>query len=109
DKLWTLDGGRSFRVLERYKPMVNVWNKSGTQIPTRLRGEEVDLIAATAGRMIDLKKTGAPVNFTYNQGAWMQSFWIVPKGARNRENAMRLMAFYARPENEAQFSQLFAN
>ena len=35
--------------------------------------------------------------------------WIVPKGAKNRENAMKLMAFYARPENEAQFAQLFPN
>ena len=109
DKLYPLDVDRAFRVLEQHKPLINVWYKSGTQIPTLLRGEEVDLIEATAGRMIDLKRSGAPVNFTYNQGAWMQSFWIVPKGARNRENAMRLMAFYARPENEAQFSQLFAN
>src|SRR5215831_3383598 len=109
DKLYPLDVDRAFRILEQHKSLINVWYKSGTQIPTLLRGEEIDLIAATAGRMIDLKKSGAPVNFTYNQGAWMQSFWIVPKGARNRENAMRLMAFYARPENEAQFSQLFAN
>src|SRR5262245_57539354 len=79
DKLYPLDVDRAFRILERYKPLVNVWYKSGTQIPTLLRGEEVDLIAATAGRMIDLKKSGAPVNFTYNQGAWMQSFWVVPK------------------------------
>ena len=49
------------------------------------------------------------MNCTYNQGAWMQSFWIVPKGAKNRENAMKLMAFYTRPEPEAQFAQLFPN
>jgi putative spermidine/putrescine transport system substrate-binding protein len=109
DKLYPLDVDRAFRVLERHKSLINVWYKSGTQIPTLLRGEEIDLIAATAGRMIDLKRSGAPVNFTYNQGAWMQSFWIVPKGAKNKENAMKLMAFYARPEPEAQFSQLFAN
>jgi putative spermidine/putrescine transport system substrate-binding protein len=59
--------------------------------------------------MIDLRRSGAPVDFTYNQGAWIQSFWVVPKGARNRESAMKLMAFYTRPENEAQFSTLFAN
>lgn len=109
DKLYPLDVDRAFRILERHKPLINVWYKSTTQIPTLLRGEEVDLIAATGGRMIDLKRSGAPVDFTYNQGAWMQSFWVVPKGARNRENAMKLMAFYARAENEAQFSQLFPN
>jgi putative spermidine/putrescine transport system substrate-binding protein len=109
DKLYPLDVDRAFRVLERHKPLINVWYKSTTQIPTLFRGEEVDLIEATGGRVIDLKRSGAPVNFTYNQGAWMQSFWVTPKGAKNKENAMKLMAFYARPENEAQFAQMFAN
>ena len=109
NKLYPLDVDRAFRVLERHKPLINVWYKSTTQIPTLFRGEEVDLIEATGGRVIDLKRSGAPVNFTYNQGAWMQSFWVTPKGAKNKENAMKLMAFYARPENEAQFAQMFAN
>jgi putative spermidine/putrescine transport system substrate-binding protein len=109
DKLYPLDVDRAFRVLERHKPLINVWYKSTTQIPTLFRGEEVDLMEATGGRVIDLKRSGAPVNFTYNQGAWMQSFWVTPKGAKNKENAMKLMAFYARPENEAQFAQMFAN
>jgi len=109
DKLYPLDVDRAFRILERHKSLINVWYKSTTQVPTLMRGEEVDLIAGTNGRMTDLVKSGAAVKWTYNQGAWMQSFWIVPKGAKNRENAMKLMAFYARPENEAQFAQLFAN
>lgn len=109
DKLYPLDVDRAFRILEQRKAMINVWYKSTTQIPTLLRGEEVDLIAATNGRMADLVKSGAPVKWSYDQGAWMQSFWIVPRGAKNRENAMKLMAFYARPEPEAQFAQGFPN
>src|SRR5262245_51904507 len=107
DKLYPLDVDRAFKLLEQHKPRVNVWYKSITQIPTLMRGEEVDLIEATSTRMIELERSGAPVGWTWNQGAWMQSFWITPKGAPNRENAMKLMAFYTRPEPEAQFVQAF--
>ena len=60
DKLYPLDVDRAFKILERHKSLVNVWYKSTTQIPTLMRGEEVDLIAATNGRMTDLVKSGAP-------------------------------------------------
>ena len=109
DKLYPLDVDRAFRFLAEHKSLINVWYKSTTQIATLFRGEEVDLVEATGGRVIELRRSGAAVNFTYNQGAWMQSYWVTPKGARNKENAMKLMAFYTRPENEAQFSQLFPN
>jgi putative spermidine/putrescine transport system substrate-binding protein len=105
--LYPLDVDRAFRFLESRKDVVNVWYKSPAQIQTLLRGGEVDLIEGFSGRLIDLKKAGADVDWTFDHGAWMQSFWIVPKGAKNREGAMRLMAHYARPEPEAQFAELF--
>jgi putative spermidine/putrescine transport system substrate-binding protein len=107
DRLYPLDVDRAFKLLERHKPLINVWYKNITQIPTLMRGEEVDLIEATSTRMIELQRSGVAVGWTFEQGAWMQSFWIVPKGSKNRENAMKLMAFYTRPEPEAQFTQAF--
>ncbi len=109
NKLYPLDVTRAFNYLKAHKAMVNVWYKQTTQIPTLMRGQEVDLIEGTSGRLSDLKQSGAPVDFTWNQGAWLQSYWIVPKGAKNRENAMKLMAYYTRPQNEAKFASLFAN
>ena len=67
----------------------------------------MDIVEGFSGRLIDLKKAGADVDWTFENGAWMQSFWIMPKGAKNREAAMRLMAHYTRPEPEAQFAELF--
>jgi putative spermidine/putrescine transport system substrate-binding protein len=107
DKLYPLDVDRAFKVLDQHKKLVNVWYKSITQIPTLMRGEEVDLIEATSTRMIELQRGGAPVGWTWGQGAWMQSFWITPKGAKNRENAQKLLAFYTRPEHEAEFVKAF--
>jgi putative spermidine/putrescine transport system substrate-binding protein len=105
--LYPLDVDRAFRFLEARKDVVNVWYKSPAQIQTLFRGGEADLVEGFSGRLIDLKKAGADVDWTFDHGAWMQSFWIVPKGAKNREAAMRLMAHYARPEPEAQFAELF--
>jgi putative spermidine/putrescine transport system substrate-binding protein len=105
--LYPLDVDRAFRFLEARKDVVNVWYKSPAQIQTLLRGGEVDLIEGFSGRLIDLKKAGADVDWTFDHGAWMQSFWITPKGAKNRENAMKLMAHYTRPEPLAQFAELF--
>jgi putative spermidine/putrescine transport system substrate-binding protein len=107
DRLYPLDVDRAFRVLEQYRSLVNVWYKSITQIPTLMRGEEVDLIEGTSTRMIELQRSGVPVGWSWSQGAWMQSYWIIPRGARSRENAQKLLAFYTRPENEAQFVQAF--
>ena len=107
DKLYPLDVDRAFKILEQHKKLVNVWYKSITQIPTLMRGEEVDLIEGTSTRMIELQRGGVPVGWTWGQGAWMQSFWITPKGAKNRENAQKLLAFYTRPEPEAEFVKAF--
>jgi putative spermidine/putrescine transport system substrate-binding protein len=107
DRLYPLDVDRAFRFLEARKSVVAVWYKSPAQIQTLLRGGEVEMVEGFSGRLIDLKKAGADVEWTFDQGAWMQSFWITPRGARNRENAMRLMAHYARPEAEAAFAELF--
>jgi putative spermidine/putrescine transport system substrate-binding protein len=105
--LYPLDVDRAFRFLESRKDVVNVWYKSPAQIQTLLRGGEVDMVEGFSGRLIDLKKAGADVDWTFDQGAWMQSFWIVPKGAKNREAAIRLMAHYTRADPEAQFAELF--
>ena len=105
--LYPLDVDRAFRFLESRKDVVNVWYKSPAQIQTLLRGGEVDMVEGFSGRLIDLKKAGADVDWTFDGGAWMQSFWIVPKGAKNREAAMRLMAHYTRPEPEAGFAEQF--
>jgi putative spermidine/putrescine transport system substrate-binding protein len=107
DRLYPLDVDRAFRFLEQHKSAVSVWYKSPAQIQTLMRGGEVELIEGFSGRLLDLEKAGADVAWTFAQGAWMQSFWITPKGARNREAAMRLMAHYTRPEAEAEFAELF--
>jgi putative spermidine/putrescine transport system substrate-binding protein len=108
-KLYPIDVSRAFAYLRAHKAAVNIWYKQTAQIPTLMRGQEVDLIEGTSGRLSELKQGGAPVDFTWNQGAWLQSYWVVPKGAKNRENAMKLMAYYARPQNEAEFAELFAS
>jgi putative spermidine/putrescine transport system substrate-binding protein len=103
-----MDVDRAFRFLQSRKSMVNVWYRATTQAETLMRGGEVDIIHSPNGRMINLKRDNQPVDFTYNQGAWMQSFWVTPKGSRNKENAWKLGAYLARAVNQAQFAVYYA-
>ncbi|HYM70521.1 MAG TPA: ABC transporter substrate-binding protein [bacterium] len=107
DKLYPLDVDRAYKFLQPRKAEINVWYKDTNQITTLMRGGDVDLIEATSGRVLELQRSHSPAAFTWNQAAWMQSYWITPKGAKNKVNAMKLMAYYARPANEAKFVETF--
>jgi putative spermidine/putrescine transport system substrate-binding protein len=103
-----LDVDRAFRFLQARKSQINVWYRATAQAETLMRGGEVEFIHSPNGRMINMVRDNQPVNFTYNQGAWMQSFWVTPRGSKNRENAWKLGAFMARAVNQAQFAVNYA-
>ncbi len=53
------------------------------------------------------KQHGAPFDFTFNDGLWEQSYWIIPKSAPNAANAMKLLAWMGQPKIEADFANAF--
>jgi len=108
DKLYPLDVQRAFNYLKAKKNVVNVWSPTPSQLPTLLRGKEVDMISGPAGTQVNLlKKDGVPVDFTWNQGGWLQSFWVTPKGSKNAAAAMKLQNYCARADNCAKFVELY--
>ena len=69
--------------------------------PQALVDQEAVIAAATLGRIVKLKNDGAPVDFTWNQGIIQYDYWIIPKNAKNYENAMKFIEFATRPEIQA--------
>jgi putative spermidine/putrescine transport system substrate-binding protein len=65
------------------------------------------MMLTSNGRAHAAKKESLPVDFTFNQGAWEQGYWVVPAGAPNRDNAMKLIAWTAQPEGQAAFAKAF--
>src|SRR5262249_32842535 len=60
-----------------------------------------DLAAVSHGRLPQLMREGAPIDFEWNQGLVQFDFWSIPKGAKNTENAMKFIEFASRAKSQA--------
>ena len=76
-ELYPLDVDRAFASLDKIKDHVAVWWKAGAQAPQLLEDREVTYSAAWSGRIVDNDK----LDYTYDQGLLMLSYFVVPKGA----------------------------
>lgn len=108
DELYPLDTERAFEKLAEIKDNVAVWWSSGAQSAQLLQDREVDMITIWNGRAQDLAAEGAPVSLTFNEQILLTDCWVVPKGAPNRELAMKAIEIMSRPEVQARIA-LFIN
>jgi putative spermidine/putrescine transport system substrate-binding protein len=105
EKLYPLDVDRAFKKLEQVRPHVLVWWTSGAQSAQLLQDGEVDMVGAWNGRiqaLMDEKPgRGGPVDITFDQQMLVSDCWLVPKGAPNKELAMKAIAIMMRPQVQA--------
>ena len=108
DKLYPLDVDRAFKKLEELKPHVLVWWDSGAQSAQILQDGEVDMVGAWNGRiqaaMKEPNDKGGPLAITFNQQMLVSDCWLIPKGAPNKDLAMKAIAIMMRPEVNARIS-----
>lgn len=103
EKLYPVDVERALRKLDQIKKDVAVWWTTGAQSTQLLFDQEVDLLVGWNGRVQNAIDKGAPVAIEWNQGLYAVESWVVPKGAKNKTDAMRFVAFTLRPERQAEF------
>ena len=112
DKLYPIDVDRAFKKLEQLKPHVLVWWSSGAQSAQVLKDGEVDMVGAWNGRIQALETEaegkGGKIKTTFNEQVIVSDSWMIPKGAPNKELAMKAIAIMSRPEVNARIS-LFIN
>lgn len=108
DKLYPLDVDRAFKKLEQIKPHVLVWWGSGAQSAQVLKDGEVDMVSAWNGRIQALENEpegkGGKIKTTFNQQILVSDAWMVPKGAPNKDLAMKAIAIMTRAEVNARIS-----
>jgi len=108
DKLYPIDVDRAFKKLEELKPHVLVWWSSGAQSAQVLKDGEVDMVAAWNGRIQALETEpegkGGKIKTNFNQQIIVSDAWMVPKGAPNKDLAMKAIAIMMRPEINARIS-----
>ena len=89
-----------------------VWWNSGAQSAQVLKDGEVDMVAAWNGRIQALETEpegkGGTIKTTFDQQMLVSDCWLMPKGAPNKDLAMKAIAIMMRPEVNARIS-LFIN
>ncbi len=101
DKVYPLDIDRAFKALERIKPNISVWWDSGGQAMQLIKDGEVDMASIWNGRASTLVASGAPVHYSYDQGVFNPDCMVIPKGAKNKDLAMKALALFVSPDLQA--------
>lgn len=109
DKVYPLDLDRAFASLEKIKPHVSVWWDSGGQAMQLVKDGEVDMAAIWNGRASTLVAEGAPVKYAFDQGVFNPDCMVIPKGAKNKDLAMKALAQFVSPELQANLPLYIGN
>lgn len=107
-ELYPLDLDRAFKKLRELKPHVTVWYTSGGQATQLLTDGEIDMMPFWNGRVSKVIDDGAPVGMTFNQGIIAFDCTVVPRGAKNKELAMKVLNRLLSPDVQAAIPQLIA-
>ncbi len=103
-KLYPLDVERAFKSLERIKKHVRKWTETTPETISLVINNEVDFSYSFITRVIPSQQAGNSIDMPLSQTVNATEYLAVPKGSRNREAAMRYIAFVLRPDRQAEFS-----
>jgi len=103
DKLYPLDLDRAFKKLDTTKKD-SVWWGGGAQSQQLRASGEASLGQFWNGRVYALQQDGAPVGVSWKQNLVMADFLVIPKGAKNKDAAMKFLANASSAEGQAEFA-----
>ncbi|MDG1459326.1 MAG: ABC transporter substrate-binding protein [Pseudoprimorskyibacter sp.] len=105
DTLATDEGmARAWAKLADIAPEVTVWYRGGSQSAQLLRDGEVDVIHMGHNRVESVIASGIDVAYAFDGGTMDIDCLLVPKGAPNVENAMRLINELLNAEAQARLA-----
>lgn len=94
---------RALDKIRELKPHIAVWWSSGAQHAQLMKDGEVDMTTGWNGRFDNAIKDGAQTAYTYNQGLLDFDCHAIPKGAPNKDLAMKMLAEIVKPKYQAEF------
>ena len=92
---------RALNKIRELKPHIAVWWSSGAQHAQLMKDGEVDMTTGWNGRFDNAKKDGAKVAYTFNQALLDYDCFAVPKGAPNKETAMKFLGEISKAKYQA--------
>lgn len=106
--LATKDGAdRAFKKLTELKPDIQWW-EAGAQAPQFLVAGDVVLTTVFNGRVDAANREGRNLKIFWPGGIYDLDYWVIPKGAPNKEASLKFIAFGLKPENQAVYAQHIA-
>ncbi|WP_460418999.1 ABC transporter substrate-binding protein [Pseudomonas sp. microsymbiont 2] len=106
-QLYPLDLDRAFKKLDTIKKDI-VWWGGGAQSQQLLASGEASLGQFWNGRVYALQQDGAPVGVSWKQNLVMADFLVIPKGAKNKDAAMKFLASASGAQGQADFANATA-
>jgi len=102
DVLSTKEGiERAINKIRELKPHIEVFWESGAMQAQLMKDGEVDMTTGWNGRFDNAKKDGATVGYTFNQALLDYDCFAMPKGAPNKDEAMKFLAEVSKAEYQA--------
>lgn len=93
DKLYPLDVDRAFNSFKKLGKRNVVWYKTNQDPVNFLQQGEGPLAEIAGGRVALANAQGANLSFVYNQMQLSGDYLVVPRGAKNKEAAFRLINY----------------
>lgn len=93
-ELFPLDVDRGFRKLDEIRDSVSLWWKTGDQSVQGFRNGDYDLGQIWLTRAKAMANEGLPIKWSYKASFLVGDRIALVRGAPNRENALKLMAFW---------------
>ena len=97
------DGGieKAIAKIRELKPHISVYWKSGAMQAQLMKDGEVDMITGWNGRFDNARKDGATVGYTFNQALRDYDGFGIPKGAPNKDMAMKFLGEVSKAQYQA--------
>ncbi|MDF1750039.1 MAG: ABC transporter substrate-binding protein [Alphaproteobacteria bacterium] len=92
---------RAINKIRSIKDSIAVYWSSGAQQAQLMKDGEVDMTTGWNGRFDVAKADGAKVSYTFNQALLDYDCFAIPKGAPNKDLAMKFLAEISKPEIQA--------
>lgn len=102
-KLYPLDLDRAFKKLDTIKSDI-VWWTGGAQSQQLLASAEAPFGSFWNGRLTALAATGVKVETSWAQNITAADALVIPKGAKNKEAAMKFIAYASSPEGQVEMA-----
>ncbi|MFV0475349.1 MAG: ABC transporter substrate-binding protein [Pikeienuella sp.] len=106
DALYPMDLDRVFAKWDEVKDQLSFYD-TNAQAQQSITDGSVGLCIMPDGRAMSAIDGGAPVRIQYQHSIMTWSCMTVPKGAPNRDNAMKLLAYLMTPEAQAAIAEAY--